>query len=152
MGMGAPSGGGGGGNRRRRRGGHRGGAISEINVTPLVDVMLVLLIIFMVAAPMMTVGVPIDLPETQAKALNSETQPITISVKNDGTAFLQETPIPVEEIAAKLEAIATTGYNERIFVRGDATAPYGVIADVMARIQGAGFKNIGLVTQEKKAP
>ena len=122
MGMGSPSGGGSGGGRRggRRRGGHRGGAISEINVTPLVDVMLVLLIIFMVAAPMMTVGVPIDLPETQAKALNSETQPITISVKNDGTAFLQETPIPVEEIAAKLEAIATTGYNERIFVRGDS--------------------------------
>jgi biopolymer transport protein TolR len=119
-------------------------------VTPLVDVMLVLLIIFMVAAPMMTVGVPIDLPETQAKALNSETQPITISVKNDGAVFLQETPIPAEEIAAKLEAIATTGYNERIFVRGDATAPYGVIADVMARIQGAGFKNIGLVTQQKK--
>jgi biopolymer transport protein TolR len=119
-------------------------------VTPLVDVMLVLLIIFMVAAPMMTVGVPIDLPETQAKALNSETQPITISVKNDGEVFLQETPIPAAEIAAKLEAIATTGYNERIFVRGDATAPYGVIADVMARIQGAGFKNIGLVTQQKK--
>jgi len=151
MGMGAPNGGGSGSGRGgRRRGGHRGGAISEINVTPLVDVMLVLLIIFMVAAPMMTVGVPVDLPETQAKALNSETQPITISVKNDGQVFLQETPIPAEEIAAKLEAIATTGYNERIIVRGDATAPYGVIADVMARIQGAGYKNIGLVTQQKK--
>ena len=112
--------------------------------------MLVLLIIFMVAAPMMTVGVPIDLPETQAQALNSETQPITISVKSDGQVFLQETPIPVEEVAAKLEAIATTGYSERIFVRGDATSPYGVIADVMSRIQEAGFKNIGLVTQPKK--
>ena len=142
--------GGGGGRRGSRRGSGRGGPISDINVTPLVDVMLVLLIIFMVAAPMMTVGVPIDLPETQAKALNSETQPITISVKNSGEVYLQETPIPAEEIAAKLEAIATTGYNERIFVRGDATAPYGVIADVMARIQGAGFKNIGLVTQQKK--
>lgn len=137
--------------RKRRHGrGSRRAPMAEINVTPLVDVMLVLLIIFMVAAPMMTVGVPVDLPETQAKALNSETQPITISVKNDGQVFLQETPIPVEEIAAKLEAIATTGYNERIFVRGDATAPYGVIADVMARIQGAGYKNIGLVTQQKK--
>ncbi|KQY11229.1 protein TolR [Rhizobium sp. Root482] len=137
------------GGGRRRRG--RGKAImSEINVTPFVDVMLVLLIIFMVAAPMMTVGVPIDLPETQAKALNSETQPITISVKNSGEVFLQETAIPVEEVAAKLEAIATTGYSERIFVRGDAIAPYGVIADVMARIQEAGFKNIGLVTQPKK--
>ena len=148
MGMAVGGNSGGGGGRRRR--GARKGLVSEINVTPLVDVMLVLLIIFMVAAPMMTVGVPVDLPETQAKALNSETQPITISVKNDGQVFLQETAIPAEEIAAKLEAIATTGYNERIFVRGDATAPYGVIADVMARIQGAGFKNIGLVTQQKK--
>jgi len=147
MAVGGNSGSGGG---RRRRGGRNKNVISEINVTPLVDVMLVLLIIFMVAAPMMTVGVPIDLPETQAKALNSETQPITISVKNDGQVYLQETTIPAEEIAAKLEAIATMGYNERIFVRGDATAPYGVIADVMARIQGAGFKNIGLVTQQKK--
>ncbi|MET3856009.1 MULTISPECIES: protein TolR [unclassified Rhizobium] len=147
MAVGGNSGSGGG---RRRRGGRNKNVISEINVTPLVDVMLVLLIIFMVAAPMMTVGVPIDLPETQAKALNSETQPITISVKNSGEVYLQETPIPVDEVAAKLEAIATTGYNERIFVRGDATAPYGVIADVMARIQGAGFKNIGLVTQQKK--
>ena len=91
MAVGGNSGGGGG---RRRRGGRNKGVISEINVTPLVDVMLVLLIIFMVAAPMMTVGVPIDLPETQAKALNSETQPITISVKNSGEVYLQETPIP----------------------------------------------------------
>ena len=151
MGMSAAGGSKGGGRRRGGRSGRGGkGVMSEINVTPFVDVMLVLLIIFMVAAPMMTVGVPIDLPETQAKALNAETQPITISVKTDGQVFLQETPIPVEEVAAKLEAIATTGYNERIFVRGDATAPYGVIADVMARIQGAGFKNIGLVTQQKK--
>ncbi|OJF92227.1 protein TolR [Pararhizobium antarcticum] len=138
----------GGGRRRRGRGGKA--IMSEINVTPFVDVMLVLLIIFMVAAPMMTVGVPIDLPETQAKALNADTQPITLSVKTNGEVFLQETPIPLEEIVAKLEAIATTGYSERIFVRGDATAPYGVIADVMTRIQNAGFKNIGLVTQPKK--
>ncbi len=149
MGM-AVGGSGGSGGGRRRRGGRGKAIMSEINVTPFVDVMLVLLIIFMVAAPMMTVGVPIDLPETQAKALNSETQPITISVKSDGQIFLQETPIPVEEVAAKLEAIATTGYSERIFVRGDATSPYGVIADVMSRIQEAGFKNIGLVTQPKK--
>ncbi|MDW5314868.1 protein TolR [Rhizobium sp. PL01] len=151
MGMSAAGGGSKGGGRRGRGRGRGGkGVMSEINVTPFVDVMLVLLIIFMVAAPMMTVGVPIDLPETQAKALNAETQPITISVKTDGQVFLQETPIPVEEVAAKLEAIATTGYSERIFVRGDATAPYGVIADVMARIQEAGFKNIGLVTQPQK--
>ncbi|TWB60984.1 cell division and transport-associated protein TolR [Rhizobium sp. ERR 922] len=140
--------GGGGGRRGGRRGGGRGGPIADINVTPLVDVMLVLLIIFMVAAPMMTSGVPIDLPQTQAGALNAQTQPITISIKADGQVFLQETQINVAEIADKLKAIATTGYNERIFVRGDGKAPYGVIADVMSRIQEAGYKNIGLVTQQ----
>ena len=125
------------------------GVMGDINVTPLVDVMLVLLIIFMVAAPLMTVGVPLDLPKTQAKALNADTQPITVSVKADGQVFLQETAIPVEEIAAKLQAVATTGYTERIFVRGDGNAPYGVIADVMSRIQAGGFTNIGLVTEQK---
>jgi biopolymer transport protein TolR len=150
MGMsagGAKSSGGG----RRRRGGRRGGgAISEINVTPLVDVMLVLLIIFMVAAPMMTVGVPIDLPETQAKAMNSDTQPITVSVNTNGEIFLQETPIAIDEILPKLQAIATTGYNERIYVRGDTAAAYGVVMKVMARISSAGYKNIGLVTLQEQ--
>ncbi|NSX92809.1 protein TolR [Agrobacterium tumefaciens] len=151
MGMSAGGSGGGSGGRRGGRGGRRrGGAISEINVTPLVDVMLVLLIIFMVAAPMMTVGVPIDLPQTSANALNSETQPITISVNANGQIHLQETEIQAAEVADKLQAIATTGYNERIFVRADSVAAYGVVADVMARIQAAGFKNIGLVTQQKQ--
>lgn len=148
MGMsagGAKSGGG-----RRRRGGRRSGAISEINVTPLVDVMLVLLIIFMVAAPMMTVGVPIDLPETQAKAMNADTQPITVSVNPKGEIYLQETPIGIDEIVPKLQAIATTGYNERIYVRGDTTAAYGVVMKVMARISSAGYKNIGLVTLQEQ--
>ena len=122
--------------------------MGDINVVPYIDVMLVLLIIFMVAAPMMTSGVPIDLPQTQAGALNAQTQPITISIKADGQVFLQETQIQAADIAAKLQAIATTGYNERIFVRGDGKAPYGVIADVMSRIQEAGYKNIGLVTQQ----
>jgi biopolymer transport protein TolR len=126
------------------------GQNSEINVTPFVDVMLVLLIIFMVAAPMMTVGVPIDLPQTSANALNSDTQPITISVNANGQIHLQETEIQAAEVADKLQAIATTGYNERIFVRADSVAAYGVVADVMARIQAAGFKNIGLVTQQKQ--
>ena len=151
MGMSAGgSGGGSGGRRGRGRARRGGGAISEINVTPLVDVMLVLLIIFMVAAPMMTVGVPVDLPQTSASALNSETQPITISVNANGQIHLQETPIEAAEVADKLKAISTTGYNERIFVRADSVAAYGVVADVMARIQGAGFKNIGLVTQQKQ--
>jgi len=146
MSVGAKGSGGG----RRRRGGRKHGAISEINVTPLVDVMLVLLIIFMVAAPMMTVGVPIDLPETQAKAMNADTQPITISVNPGGEIYLQETAIAIDEVVPKLEAIATTGYNERIYVRGDTAAAYGVVMKVMARISSAGFKNIGLVTLQEQ--
>jgi biopolymer transport protein TolR len=136
------------GGRGRRRG--RSGPISEINVTPMVDVMLVLLIIFMVAAPMLTVGVPIDLPETQAKAMNSETQPITVSVNDQGQIYLQETEIELEEIVAKLEAISKTGYDERIYVRGDKTADYGTVMKVMARISAAGYKNLGLVTLQEQ--
>jgi len=147
MSVGGSKGSGGG---RRRRGGRGGKAImSEINVTPFVDVMLVLLIIFMVAAPMMTVGVPIDLPETQAKALNSDTQPITVSVNPAGEIFLQETPIAIDEVVPKLEAIAKTGYDERIYVRGDMNADYGTVMKVMARISSAGFKNLGLVTLQE---
>jgi biopolymer transport protein TolR len=112
--------------------------------------MLVLLIIFMVAAPLLTVGVPIDLPETQAKALNSETQPITVSVNSSGQIYLQETEIPIDEVVAKLEAIATTGYDERIYVRGDTNADYGTVMKVMARISAAGFKNLGLVTLQEQ--
>jgi len=142
--VGASSGGRGGrGNRRR---GRRNGLMSEINVTPFVDVMLVLLIIFMVAAPLLTVGVPIDLPETQAKALNTETQPITISVNQAGQIHLQETEVAIEEVVPKLKAIAGTGYEERIFIRGDRTADYGTVMKVMAQISAAGFKNIGLVS------
>jgi len=136
------------GSRRGRRG--RKQLVSEINVTPFVDVMLVLLIIFMVAAPLLTVGVPIDLPETQAAALNSETQPITISVNSDGQIYLQETEIPIDEVVAKLEAIATTGYKERIYVRGDTNADYGTVMKVMARISAAGFRNLGLVTLQEQ--
>jgi len=124
--------------------------ISEINVTPMVDVMLVLLIIFMVAAPLLTVGVPIDLPETQAKALNSETQPITVSVNQQGKVYLQETEIPIDEVVPKLRAIAQAGYSERIYVRGDRTADYGTVMKVMARISSAGYKNLGLVTLQEQ--
>ncbi|MBS3647781.1 protein TolR [Pseudaminobacter sp. 19-2017] len=134
------------GGRGGRRRGRSSGLMSEINVTPFVDVMLVLLIIFMVAAPLLTVGVPIDLPETQAKALNTETQPITISVNEAGEIHLQETVIPIEEVVPKLQAIAKTGYEERIFIRGDKTADYGTVMKVMAQISAAGFKNIGLVS------
>ena len=139
---------------RRRSGTSRRGRkrkpMSEINVTPFVDVMLVLLIIFMVAAPLLTVGVPIDLPETEASALNSETQPITVSVNQDGEIFLQETAIPLDEVVPKLQAIATTGYQERIYVRGDRDADYGTVMKVMARISSAGYKNLGLVTLQEQ--
>jgi biopolymer transport protein TolR len=134
----------------RRRRGRKKALMSEINVTPFVDVMLVLLIIFMVSAPLLTVGVPIDLPDTQAKAMNADTQPITVSVSNDGKIYLQETEIPLDEVVAKLQAIAKTGYEERIFVRGDKAADYGTVMKVMARISAAGFKNIGLVTLQEQ--
>ncbi len=139
-----------GGTRGHRRRGRRHGLMADINVTPFVDVMLVLLIIFMVAAPLLTVGVPIDLPETQAKALNSETQPITVSVNQDGQVFLQETEVPIDEVVPKLKAIAKTGYDERIYVRGDRSADYGTVMRVMARISAAGYRNLGLVTLQEQ--
>lgn len=138
-----------------RRGGRRGSkkhqVMSEINVTPFVDVMLVLLIIFMVTAPLLTVGVPIDLPETSASQLNAETEPITISVQKDGEIFLQETEIPLDELVAKLKAIAQNGYEERIFVRGDKGATYGDVIEVMALISASGYKRLAMITlQEQK--
>lgn len=137
-----------GGRKRRHK---RLALMSEINVTPFVDVMLVLLIVFMVAAPLLTVGVPIDLPETQAKALNSETQPISLSVNDRGQIFLQETEIPMEEVVAKLAAIAKNGYEERIYVRGDKTADYGTVMRVMGLISQAGYKKLAMVTlQDQK--
>ena len=134
----------------KRRRGKRHQVMSEINVTPFVDVMLVLLIIFMVAAPLLTVGVPIDLPETQANALNSETEPITISINDQGGVFLQETEIPVEEIVAKLSAIAENGYDERIYVRGDRGADYGTVMRVMGLISAAGYRRLAMVTLQEQ--
>jgi biopolymer transport protein TolR len=142
MGMSVGNKGGKGGRRSRRK----GALMSEINVTPMVDVMLVLLIIFMVAAPLMTVGVPIDLPETQAKAMNVDTQPLTISVDKDGGVFIMETPIPIDELVVKLQKVAEQGYEQRIFVQGDKAADYGTVIKVMALISSAGFKNLGLVS------
>ena len=151
MGMSAAGAGGSGrGGRGHRRRGRHHALMSEINVTPMVDVMLVLLIIFMVAAPLLTVGVPIDLPDTQAKAMNVDTQPITVSIDATGKIFLQETEIPIEELVAKLQAISKTGYDERIFIRGDKSTDYGTAKKVMARISAAGYKNIGLVSLQEQ--
>jgi biopolymer transport protein TolR len=149
MGMSTGSASSGGGSRRRR--GKRRQPMAEINMTPMVDVMLVLLIIFMVAAPLMTVGVPLELPETQAKALSAKKQPITISVQQDGSVFLQETPVDEATIVEQLKAIAEAGYEERIFVRADQSAGYGTVMRVMARISAAGYRNIGLVTAQETA-
>jgi biopolymer transport protein TolR len=139
---------GGRGRRGRRRG--RTQPMSEINVTPLVDVMLVLLIIFMVAAPLLTVGVPIDLPETAAKPMEGQTDPINISVDAEGRIFLQDNEIPFDEVVPKLQAIAKNGVEDRIYVRGDRDADYGTVMRVMARISSAGFKKIGLITLEEQ--
>lgn len=124
--------------------------ISEINVTPFVDVMLVLLIIFMVAAPLLTVGVPIDLPESRAQQLNSDTQPITISITNEGQVFIQETEIAIDDVVPRLEAIARTGYDERIYIRADRVTDYGAVMAVMGRINQAGYRNLGLVTLQEQ--
>lgn len=131
------------GGRRRRR---RRQPISEINVTPFVDVMLVLLIIFMVAAPLLTVGVPLDMPETRAGAVNADTEPVTISVDSEGRIFLQETEIAADEVRAKLEAIARNrqGEETRIFVRGDRAVAYDIVARVLADISSAGYRKITL--------
>lgn len=148
--MGASAGGARGGYSRRnsrRRGG--AAAISEINVTPLVDVMLVLLIVFMVAAPLMTAGVPIELPKTEAKQMNTSTEPLTITVQADRKLFLQETEIVLVDLAAKLQALAKNGNDEQLFVRADTSVSYGAVMEVMGLLNGAGYKKIGLVTTTK---
>ena len=144
--MGLSGGNGGGYARRNSRRKPSRGAMSEINVTPLVDVMLVLLIVFMVAAPLMTVGVPIELPKTEASQIDSSTEPITITVQADRSIFLQETKILLKELAPKLVAIAKNGYDEQIFVRADTNVNYGSVMEVMGLLNGAGYRKIGLVT------
>lgn len=120
--------------------------MSEINVTPLVDVMLVLLIVFMVAAPLLTVGVPVELPETKANPLQGDKEPLTITVDTKGVVFLQDTEIALNELVPKLIAISQNGFNERIYVRGDRKANYGAVMRVMGMVSTAGFTRIGLVT------
>lgn len=134
---------GGRGGRRRSR---RSKLNADINVTPLVDVMLVLLIVFMVAAPLLSVGVPVELPKTDAKSLPSENEPITITVDSEGKVFLQETEVSLDEIVTRLTAIANNGYEERIYLRGDNASDYGSVMKVMARVNAAGYSNLGLVT------
>jgi biopolymer transport protein TolR len=129
--------------------------MSEINVTPMVDVMLVLLIIFMVSAPLLTVGVPIDLPQSQAKSLDQDKEPLTISLNGDGKIYLQNTEMAADELVAKLKAISEArgaGFDERIYVRGDRRVDYGTVMKVMGRISGAGFHKVALVTDVEQGP
>lgn len=135
------------GGKRRRRRGRRGGPINEINMTPFIDVVLVLLIIFMVAAPMMTVGVPLDLPQSKAAPLNSDVKPITLSIRQTGQVFLGEDELTDDTIVPKLIETAKTGTEERVFVRGDKRVDYGRVAQVMAIVTGGGFKKVALVTE-----
>ena len=138
---------------RRTEMGRRGRRIrpmAEINVTPFVDVMLVLLIVFMVTAPLLTVGVPVDLPKTKAPALGQDREPLSVTIKRDGTIFLQKEKVPQDQLVDKLKAVASNGYNQRIFVRGDTQANYGKVMEVMGILAAAGFTHIGLVTDVVK--
>lgn len=136
----------GGSRRGSRRRGRKHNLNAEINVTPLVDVMLVLLIVFMIAAPLLSVGVPVELPKTDAKALPSQQEPITITVDFDGKVFIQEEEITLDELASRLVAVSANGYDERIYLRADQDSDYGAVMKVMARVNSAGFSNLGLVT------
>jgi biopolymer transport protein TolR len=131
------------------RRGRRKPVMAEINVTPMVDVMLVLLIIFMVSAPLLTVGVPLDLPQTQAKSLDQDKTPLQLSVDIKGKIFINDTEVAMKELIPKLKAItdARGGFDERIFMRADKKADYGTVARVMGQLSGAGFKRLALVTE-----
>jgi biopolymer transport protein TolR len=153
--MGAAAGGAKGGYSRRnsRRRSSSAGVMSDINVTPLVDVMLVLLIVFMVAAPLMTVGVPIELPKTEAKPINASTEPLYVTVQADKTVYLQETKIALGDLTAKLQTLGKNANEEQIMVRADTSVDYGSVMEVMGVLNAAGYRKIGLVTGniDKKA-
>jgi biopolymer transport protein TolR len=136
----------------RSRRGRAGRPMSEINVTPFVDVMLVLLIVFMVTAPLLTVGVPVDLPQTRAKSLGEDREPLAVTIDKGGQIYLQNSPIAIDDLVPKLTAISNNGYNQRIFVRGDRSVGYGTVMEVMGLLNAAGFTRIGLVNDAPKKP
>ncbi len=143
MGVGVSNGGTPGGRNGRSR------LMAEINVTPFVDVMLVLLIVFMVAAPLLTVGVTVDLPEAQANPISETGEPLTVTVASDGKIYVQETEVAIDNLVPRLEAIASAGYDQRIYIRGDRTVNYGEIMKVTGRINSAGFRSLALVTEQE---
>ena len=131
---------------RRRRGTPRYGAMAEINMTPFIDVMLVLLIIFMVAAPLLTSGVTIDLPKAQASQLNADRKPIALSIDSTGKVFLGDAEVAKGDLPAKLKAAVDGGADDRVYLRASKDVPYGTVAQVMATVTSAGFKKVALVT------
>ena len=137
------------GRGRRRRGRHM--PMSEINVTPMVDVMLVLLIIFMVAAPLLQVGIPVELPEARGQQIpQPKHEPLAVTVKENGDVFVGETGLKLDELPDKLKSIAKNGYDEAIFIRADKGVPYGAVMRVMGRIKAGGFNKLSFVTEEEK--
>ena len=136
-----------GGRGRRRRGGRgRRGALSEINVTPLVDVMLVLLIVFMISAPLLTAGVPLELPKTEASALQDQSEPLTVSIRRDGSVYIRDQAVPFANLAPRLREMAGSDQTKPVYVRADAQTPYEKVAQVMASLQVSGFSALDLVT------
>ncbi len=138
----------GGGNRRGRRGGYR--PMADINVTPLVDVMLVLLVVFMITAPLLTVAVPIDLPKAQAQSVKQDKEPLVISIDAAGSVYLQESRSELDVLVAKLKSVTGANPDARIFVRGDRGVPYGRIMEVMGTINAAGYTKVALVAELPK--
>ena len=134
----------------RGRGRMRRHAMADINVTPFVDVMLVLMIIFMVAAPMMTAGVPIDLPSSAAAAMPNQADPVTVAVTPEGAVFIDETPVAEADLVPQLNALGVNGAEDRIFLRGDTSANYGAVMRVMGLLSAGGFSRIGLITQPEQ--
>ncbi len=147
MGMSVGAGGKGG---RRKRGVPRYGAMADINMTPFIDVMLVLLIIFMVAAPLLASGVQIDLPKTSASALNVDQKPLSVAIDEKGDTFVNDQPVPFDGLANQLSSMSKEGFDERIYVRAAKTVNYGRVAEVMSTITSAGFKKVALVTENDK--
>jgi biopolymer transport protein TolR len=141
-------------NGRRSRFGQRyqrANLVSDINVTPMVDVMLVLLVVFMITAPLLTVGVPVDLPKTAASRVVGQDEPLVITVNAEGRLFLQDTEITMEQLMPRLAAITGAKRDTRIFLRGDNTISYGRVMDVMGRVNMAGFKRLALITEFPKS-
>jgi biopolymer transport protein TolR len=135
---------------RRRRGVPRYGAMADINMTPFIDVMLVLLIIFMVAAPLLASGVQIDLPKTSAAALNVDQKPLSVAIDDKGDVFVNDQPSQTDGLAAQLQGLSKDGFDERIYVRAAKTVNYGRVAEVMSMITTAGFKKVALVTETEQ--